>query len=204
MSFDIIGDVHGHADSLKALLRSLDYDERNGAWRHGEGRRVIVVGDPIDRGPAQLETVSIARRMIEADTARIVMGNHEFNAVAFATLDPGNPGQHFRQRKGNNVLHHSVFLNAVGGADTPLHRELIDFFRAMPLWLDLPELRVVHAGARRRWPHFRAMSTMRDGSRTQDSWWPSARERRPMRPAKPFSRDRKWPSRRVSGIGMPR
>jgi hypothetical protein len=145
MSFDIVGDVHGHADSLKALLRSLDYEERNGAWRHGEGRRVIFVGDLIDRGPAQLETVAIARRMIEADTARIVMGNHEFNAVAFATFDPGNSGRHFRQRKGNNVLHHSVFLNAVGGADTPLHRELIDFFRAMLLWLDLPELRVVHA-----------------------------------------------------------
>jgi hypothetical protein len=71
MSYDIVGDVHGHADALKALLRSLDYQERNGAWRHGGGRRVIV-GDLIDRGPGQPETVMIARRMIEADAARIV------------------------------------------------------------------------------------------------------------------------------------
>jgi Calcineurin-like phosphoesterase len=145
MNFDIIGDVHGHADALKALLRSLGYEDRNGAWRHGEGRRLIFVGDLIDRGPAQLETVEIARRMIDADTARIVMGNHEFNAVAFATPDPRNPGQHFRPRRGNNVHHHATFLEAVGGPDTPLHRELIDFFRTMPLWLDLPKLRAVHA-----------------------------------------------------------
>lgn len=145
MNFDIIGDVHGYADALKALLRSLDYEERDGAWRHSEGRRVIFVGDLIDRGPAQLETVAIARRMIDADTARIVMGNHEFNAVAFATPDSSNPGQHFRPRKGNNVLHHAAFLEAVGGPDTLLHRDVIDFFRTIPLWLDLPGLRVVHA-----------------------------------------------------------
>jgi hypothetical protein len=145
MNFDIIGDVHGHADALKMLLRSLGYEERNGAWRHGDGRRAIFVGDLIDRGPGQIETVDIVRRMIEAGSGRIVMGNHELNAIALATLDPGNPGRHFRERKGNNVLHHSVFLDAVGGPDTPLHRELIDFFRTMPLWLDLPEMRVVHA-----------------------------------------------------------
>lgn len=67
MSFDIIGDVHGHADALKALLGILGYEERNGAWRHRASRRVIFVGDLIDRGPAQLETVAIARQMIEAD-----------------------------------------------------------------------------------------------------------------------------------------
>jgi hypothetical protein len=145
MNFDIVGDVHGHADALKALLRSLGYEERNGAWRHGDARRVIFLGDLIDRGPAQLETIAIARRMIEADTAYIVMGNHEYNAVAFATLDPDNPGQYFRQRRGNNVLHHSTFLEAAGGVDSPLHRELIDFFCTMPLWLDLPRLRIVHA-----------------------------------------------------------
>jgi hypothetical protein len=62
-----------------------------------------------------------------------------------ALSDPRKPGQYFRQRKGNSLLHQWAFLEAVGGADTALHRELIGFFRATPLWLDLPELRVVHA-----------------------------------------------------------
>jgi hypothetical protein len=30
MSFDIIGDVHGHADALKVLLRNLDMKSETG------------------------------------------------------------------------------------------------------------------------------------------------------------------------------
>ena len=33
MNHDIIGDIHGHADQLEALLAHLGYRHRNGAWR---------------------------------------------------------------------------------------------------------------------------------------------------------------------------
>src|SRR6185312_2826468 len=32
--FDIVGDIHGHADKLEALLANLGYRPRMGAWRH--------------------------------------------------------------------------------------------------------------------------------------------------------------------------
>jgi hypothetical protein len=47
----------------------------------------------IDRGPKQLATVDLVRRMVEAGSARGVMGNHEFNAIAWATPDPEHPGK---------------------------------------------------------------------------------------------------------------
>ena len=81
MSYDIIGDIHGHADALRTLLTKLDYREVQGVFRHPD-RMAIFVGDFIDRGPKQLESVTIVRRMVEADTALAVMGNHEFNAIA--------------------------------------------------------------------------------------------------------------------------
>ena len=56
MSYDIIGDVHGHCDELLELLAHLGYDKCSGAWRHPE-RTVLFVGDFIDRGPKQVETV---------------------------------------------------------------------------------------------------------------------------------------------------
>ena len=31
---DFIGDIHGHADALEALLRRLGYVEDNGCYRH--------------------------------------------------------------------------------------------------------------------------------------------------------------------------
>src|SRR5262245_49109162 len=136
-----MGDVHGHADALLALLRELGYRFRGGAWRHAD-RTAVFVGDLVDRGPGQLEVVSTVHRMVEAGSARIVMGNHEFNAVAWATED-GN-GSHYRAHNGKHFDQHKTFLAAVGDG-SPIHREIISWFRTMPLWLDLDGLRVVHA-----------------------------------------------------------
>src|SRR5690554_7046201 len=75
--YDIIGDVHGHADQLEALLKKLGYNYKNGAYSHSE-RKLISVGDLCDRGPAQRRTIDIIRAMHEADQAHVIMGNHEF------------------------------------------------------------------------------------------------------------------------------
>jgi hypothetical protein len=39
MGYDIIGDVHGQDAKLKALLATLGYRVRDGAYRHPEARR---------------------------------------------------------------------------------------------------------------------------------------------------------------------
>ncbi len=72
---DIVGDIHGHSGHLEALLGALGYERRGAVWRHSE-REMIFVGDLIDRGPGQIETVETVRDMIEAGSARAVMGNH--------------------------------------------------------------------------------------------------------------------------------
>lgn len=143
MNCDVIGDIHGHADKLIALLRKMGYRHRMGAWRHPEGT-AIFVGDFIDRGPGQLETIRIVREMLDAGTAQAVMGNHEFNAIAWYTPDPASDGEHLRRRIAKNHKQHKAFLDEAEN-DSDLHRELVDWFLTLPLWLDLPGLRVVHA-----------------------------------------------------------
>ena len=49
--YDLIGDIHGCATALKALLTTMGYRERDGVWQHPT-RQVIFLGDFIDRGPA--------------------------------------------------------------------------------------------------------------------------------------------------------
>lgn len=147
MSYDIIGDVHGHADALTALLVDLGYRETGGAWRHPE-RQALFVGDFIDRGPKQLETVDLVRRMVDAGSAKAIMGNHEFNAIAWFMPDPECPGEYLRKHHSakygdKNRRQHQAFLSAVEG--TPRHEEYVSWFLSLPLFLDLPELRVVHA-----------------------------------------------------------
>jgi len=63
--YDLVGDIHGHADPLHRLLAKLGYAEIEGIFRHPE-RKMIFVGDFIDRGPQQREILRIARTMCEA------------------------------------------------------------------------------------------------------------------------------------------
>lgn len=147
MAYDIIGDIHGYAGKLEALLRKLGYHDTAGAWRHPE-RQAIFVGDFIDRGPEQLRSVDIVRRMVDAGAASAVMGNHELNAVAWHTPDPRHPDRYLRPHEGKwgakNREQHAAFLAEVEHRPA-LHSEIIDWFLTLPLWLDLPSLHVVHA-----------------------------------------------------------
>ena len=86
MTYDVIGDIHGHAEELRTLLRQLGYEERNGGYV-AEGRNAIFVGDFIDRGPAIREVLQIARAMVTRNGAYAVLGNHEFNALCYHTPD---------------------------------------------------------------------------------------------------------------------
>ena len=76
--FDIIGDVHGCADELRALLDHLGYaPDAAGLYRHPMGRQVVFVGDLGDRGPHSAEVFEIAMAMQKAGTAWCVCGNHD-------------------------------------------------------------------------------------------------------------------------------
>ncbi len=78
--FDIIGDVHGCVHELRALLARLGYapnDAASGAYAHPEGRKAFFVGDLTDRGPGSVETLDLARAMVDRGTAFAVPGNHD-------------------------------------------------------------------------------------------------------------------------------
>ena len=76
--FDIIGDVHGCADELEQLLDQLGYQVTGEfSYAHPAGRRVVFVGDLVDRGPRAVDTLKIAMNMVRDDSAICVPGNHD-------------------------------------------------------------------------------------------------------------------------------
>ncbi len=79
--FDIIGDVHGCFDELKSLLKKLGYSVSKAKGRysvkHPDGRKIIFVGDLVDRGPKTPEVIRLAKHAIEDDQAFCVVGNHD-------------------------------------------------------------------------------------------------------------------------------
>ena len=139
--YDIIGDVHGCATKLVALLNELGYrKDQSGVYRHPE-RTAVFVGDLIDRGEEQLEVLKLVKAMVDGGSARITMGNHEFNAIAWATTDPAT-GKPLRKHTDHNREQHKAFLEL-----TPEDQAYyIAWFKTLPLWLDdLDGIRVVHA-----------------------------------------------------------
>jgi hypothetical protein len=140
--YDLIGDVHGDADRLERLLGILGYRSTAGAMTHPEGRRAIFVGDLVDRGPKVAETLRIVRAMVEAGTAHMVLGNHEFNLLSLHL--PDGKGGFLRPHTPRNLNGVRASLAAFAGRDAEL-QEYLEWFRTLPLYLDLGSLRVVHA-----------------------------------------------------------
>lgn len=79
--FDIIGDIHGCFDELLSLLSKLDYKISGSDMETRviapPGRRVIFLGDLVDRGPKSPEVLNLVMNMVESGDAICVPGNHD-------------------------------------------------------------------------------------------------------------------------------
>lgn len=141
MGFDIIGDVHGYASKLKELLIKMGYENKNNTFTHPLGRKVIFIGDYIDRGSEEEAVLDIVRGMVDSDNAFAIMGNHEYNAICYATKINGT---YLRKHTDKNFKQHEEFLN-----EYPLHSEkqddIINWFKSLPLFLEIDNVRYVHA-----------------------------------------------------------
>ena len=139
--FDFIGDIHGHADQLEALLMKMGYTYKNGSYSHPT-RKVFFVGDYIDRGPKIRETLRIVRDMVESDNAIALMGNHEYNAICFSMKK--SDGGHLRPHEIKNILQHNETLRQFQNLQKE-YEDYIDWFKTLPLFYETDQFRAVHA-----------------------------------------------------------
>jgi len=79
--FDIIGDVHGCYDELLALLGELGYQVSEDVAKHPDDRKLVFLGDVVDRGPKIVETLRLVMGSVEAGTAMCVPGNHDIKLM---------------------------------------------------------------------------------------------------------------------------
>jgi len=138
---DLIGDIHGHADKLEELLLKLDYTKRNGAYSHPE-RKVLFVGDYIDRGPKIRETLEIVKAMVDSNSAIALMGNHEYNALCFHFQE--TEGGHLRKHLITNIIQHYETLKQFQNNQRE-YEGYLDWFKTLPLYYEADNFRAVHA-----------------------------------------------------------
>lgn len=133
-ALDLVGDIHGELDVLLTLLEVLGYDADG---NHPEGRRLIFAGDLCDRGPDSPGVIELVRGLVERGRAQCVLGNHELNLLRRDTKHGNawylNP-DHAEQQ---DEFKHSKAA--------PTNHAWHEFFLSLPLALERPDLRVVHA-----------------------------------------------------------
>jgi hypothetical protein len=143
---DIIGDVHGCALSLRALLAELDYREQDGVFFH-PNRKLVFLGDVVDRGPRIREALALIRASVEQGHAFCILGNHEFNALAYTwpirDSDTANSQDLRPHNQRNNRLIAETLTQFASYPES--WRDYLQWFKTLPLYLDFGDVRMVHA-----------------------------------------------------------
>jgi serine/threonine protein phosphatase 1 len=122
----VIGDVHGYYDPLLRLLETIAPDSDD---------EIYFLGDLIDRGPDSAKVVEFVRQ----GGYPCLLGNHE--QMLLDAIGSGAISQ--------NLLQAWLYS---GGCDTLLSydhnipQEHLDWFHAMPTYIDLGDVWLVHAG----------------------------------------------------------
>lgn len=129
---DVVGDVHGEIDALEALLAALGYDADG---RHAEARRLVFVGDLVDRGPDSPAVLARVMKLVEAGRAQCILGNHELNLLR----DVNKHGNDWWVTPDAPRKHPARAITP--GEKSRFHA----FLSTLPLALEREDLRVVHA-----------------------------------------------------------
>ncbi|MFT7089995.1 MAG: putative MPP superfamily phosphohydrolase, partial [Glaciecola sp.] len=139
--YDLVGDIHGFDGPFVALLKKLGYADIEGVWQHPT-RILISLGDLVDRGPGQKKVVDILKNMQQHGKAIVIMGNHEFYAVAWHLKGPN--GKPLRPHSEKNYNEHRAFLEQASQG-SPWYIDAINWFKTLPLFFETDDIRCIHA-----------------------------------------------------------
>lgn len=145
--WDVVGDVHGLLEPLQDVLTQMGYAQStDGLMRHRDGRRLLFLGDIVDRGPHSIEALEFVMRMVRAGLAHCLKGNHEDKLVRF-----------WDKMQSGDMKDWTSYANAQSGMDLVAMKperaaELVKFMRTLPLFATYEDERAVvafaHADAR--------------------------------------------------------
>lgn len=148
-----VGDVHGRADLLAALIDAIEADHEQ---RGGGASTVILLGDLVDRGPDSAGVLRLAREWQARRPLRALMGNHEEMFLGAFTKE--DVLRHFLRHGGRetilsypvdrNVYDEATLAEAQALMRAAVPAEDVTFIQAMEDMIQLGDYLFVHAGIR--------------------------------------------------------
>jgi len=114
-----VGDLHGCRQELEDLLTQFAFNPNDD--------QLFSVGDIVGKGPDVVGTLALLQSL----NARVVLGNHDLRLLEGADKKESD-------RDENQIK----YLHSLGNQIEPW----LTYMRGWPLWIDLPDVLVVHAG----------------------------------------------------------
>lgn len=133
---DIVGDIHGEIDALKALLSQLNYRADGSS---AENRKLVFVGDFCDRGPDSPAVIHLICQLVSSGHAYAILGNHEINLLTSDAKD--GSGWFFESRHAHDIPYYAPFERIKNEERV----RLVEFLDSLPVALERSDIRVVHA-----------------------------------------------------------
>ena len=139
--FDIIGDLHGCFDELEALMVKLGYriERQNEGFSvsHAQGRRLVFLGDLVDRGPRIVDCLRLVMDAVAGGVAICVPGNHETKLL-----------RHLRGRRVTMTHGLDATVAQMAEEEPAFHDRVAEFIDGLVSHyvFDGGKLAVVHAG----------------------------------------------------------
>ncbi|NEP89189.1 MAG: serine/threonine protein phosphatase [Okeania sp. SIO2C2] len=130
----IIGDVHGHYDGLMVLLEAI---------APGKNEKVYFLGDLIDRGPKSSQVIEFVRN----SSYQSLQGNHEQMMIQALSdkADKKGAWEAWFYSGGNETVESYRDQGIMPYED-------VEWIRSLPLYLDLGDIWLVHAGVNPKLP----------------------------------------------------
>lgn len=121
---DVIGDVHGLYDELVKFLAKYDYYIEDEIIKHPDDRKLLFLGDVVDRGPKSVETLNLVARSVTLNGHYMIKGNHDHKIWKyFKSLSSGKKPLNLSAANAETVSEliqlptkdRDILLNFIGG-----------------------------------------------------------------------------------------
>lgn len=148
---DIIGDVHGLYTEMIAFIKELGYTIQEDVATHPDGRKLLFLGDLVDRGPDSIKVLKFLYKNVKAGHYSI-QGNHEVKLI----------NNFYKKEKGlaptGSVAVLKTFIEFLKEIPEKLHKSYIKFLEELPVYYIIDGKHVcVHANVM----EFNPLTTLR-------------------------------------------
>lgn len=127
----VISDLHGHYKLFKQMLETINYKPED---------TLYILGDMIDRGE---EPIELVQYIMKQPNMKVLLGNHE-NLMLNVLADPEDEkALALWNRNGGEVTYEQY-----KGLSEREQEELSNFLLELPLFIELEDYLLVHAGIR--------------------------------------------------------